>query len=220
MYDIKKWDISIRNLYEVYSKLTRDVCFQRSDCTATEEEILLIEKSLCIEIPPSFKECLMTYTKSLVFSASLPDDFALPQELSQIFSAGFSWSLDILMESEESRKGWVEACFSDPDDKYDKVWHNKLAFMSVSNGDHIAFDLNDSNRDKRVVYLSHDDGEGHGYVLGDNFGDYIEKLIAIGAPGNEDWQVLPFIQNSTSGIDPCCENAKKYRQLIGIHDGV
>ena len=217
MYDIKNWDKNIQKLYEIYSKLNKDdVSFQKSGCTATEEEILLAEKRLSVKIPPSLKECLTGYTKSLDFSAYLPDGFALPHELSEVFSACFSWSLDILIYSEERRKEWVEDYFSNTEDEYDKVWHNKLAFMPIPNGDCIAFDLNDTNEDKRVVYLSHDDGDGHGYVLGESFGDYIEKLIAIGAPGNEDWQMLPFINDSTSGIDPNCENAKKYRQLIEL----
>lgn len=42
------------------------------------------------------------------------------------------------------------------------------------------------------------------------------NLVKIGGCGNEDWQMLPFITDPVSGIDPDCENAGKYRELIGF----
>lgn len=217
MYELKNWDEKIQKLYEAYAKLGEErLKFEKSVCTATEDEISAVEEKLSVRIPPSFKKCLMEYTKGLDFYARIPDDFELPYELRKLFSARFSWNLDALSEMWKDYEHWLEVCFTNPEDEYDNVWYNKLPFMPVPNGDYIAFDLNDTNEDKRVVYLSHDDGEGHGYILGENFGDYIEKLIAIGASGNEDYQMLPFIEDETSGIDPNCENAQKYRQLIGI----
>ena len=67
-----------------------------------------------------------------------------------------------------------------------------------------------------MVYLSHDDGEGHGFRLGDNFADFIDRWTLLGCPGAEDWQMLPFIHSSTSGIDPWCENARRWRQCSGL----
>lgn len=120
-----------------------------------------------------------------------------------------------LLLAEENRKSWVEGCFSNPDDDYDKIWHNKLGFMTVANGDIIAFDLNDPNDDKKVVYLSHDDGEGHGVVLGENFNEYFSNLLLIGGCGNEDWQMMPFI-DKVKGLCAHSENADTYRKLIGL----
>ena len=42
--------------------------------------------------------------------------------------------------------------------------NTKLGFMNVPNGDAIAFDMKESEINPSVVYLSHDDGEGHGYI--------------------------------------------------------
>jgi hypothetical protein len=37
----------------------------------------------------------------------------------------------------------VSDVFSNTEDPYDAVWHNKLAFYKIGNGDLIAFDLAD-----------------------------------------------------------------------------
>ena len=55
--------------------------------------------------------------------------------------------------------------------------NTKLGFMNVPNGDAIAFDMKESEINPSVVYLSHDDGEGHGYILGKDFNTYLEQLI-------------------------------------------
>ena len=73
--------------------------------------------------------------------------------------------------------------------------NTKLGFMNVPNGDVIAFDMKESEINPSVVYLSHDDGEGHGYILGKDFNSYLD---------------------AQSGIVSDCENAKEYRKLIGL----
>lgn len=94
--------------------------------------------------------------------------------------------------------------------------NTKLGFMNVPNGDAIAFDMKESEINPSVVYLSHDDGEGHGYILGKDFNTYLEQLLLVGACGNEDWKILPFCLDAQSGIVSDCENAKEYRKLIGL----
>ena len=54
-----------------------------------------------------------------------------------------------------------------------------MGFMNVPNGDVIAFDMKESEINPSVVYLSHDDGEGHGYILGKD-GDHLWQTIVIG----------------------------------------
>lgn len=51
--------------------------------------------------------------------------------------------------------------------------NTKLGFMNVPNGDVIAFDMKESEINPSVVYLSHDDGEGHGYIY------WVKILILI-----------------------------------------
>lgn len=88
--------------------------------------------------------------------------------------------------------------------------------MTVGNGDVIALDIALDKDNPPVVYLSHDDGEGHGYILGKTFNQYLENLLLVGGCGNEDWQMLPFCPNKESGIDPECQNAKMYREIIKL----
>lgn len=123
--------------------------------------------------------------------------------------------MEELLLAEGNRKSWVEDCFSNPDDDYDKIWNNKLGFMTVPNGDIIAFDLSDPNDDRKVIYLSHDDGEGHGIVLGEIFEEYFSNLLLIGGCGNEDWQMMPFIDKA-KGLCADSQNADTYRKLIGL----
>jgi hypothetical protein len=99
----------------------------------------------------------------------------------------------------------------DPDDPYDRVWHGKYPLLRVPNGDLVAVDA-----DGQVVYLSHDDGEGHGYVLGQDVFDFLERWTALGCPGPEDWQWLPFTSGSDQGLDPEGENGRSWRAWFGI----
>lgn len=211
----KLLDARLNQLHKAYSMFCEEVSFVKEPA-ATMQELQKLESDLDCTLPESLKQTFLQFSKAVSFCASLPDEFELPHELREIFSAQFTFSLDEMMNAETSRKNWAEECFSNPDDPYDKVWHNKLGFMTVDNGDVIAFDLEDENTDKKVVYLSHDDGPGHGYVLGSNFLEYFNNLLLIGGCGSEDWQMEPFMEDTQSGLKPDCENARLYRKLIGL----
>lgn len=215
MYDFDVLNDKFIKLKNVYSSICNDVNYDRRE-VATEYEIEELERKLSMKLPISLKNVLLNFSKEFNFRAHLSEGFQLPKELEGIFSAVFEISLEEILYAEKNRVGWVEECFPDENDTYDKVWHNKLGFISVPNGDVIAFDLEDNKDDPKVVYLSHDDGEGHGVVLGNNFIDYMERIIAVGCCGNEDWQMIPFIKNKYDGIIINCENAKTYRKLINL----
>ena len=110
----------------------------------------------------------------------------MTNNLKVIFSGNLHWGLYFLLDFEESRKGWVDICYPDYNDEYDKVWHNKLAFYEVGNGDYYGIELEKENYGK-IVYLSHD--------------------------GGDDWQWEPFYIEG-KGIDSECENAKLWREYI------
>jgi hypothetical protein len=184
---------------------------------ASEKQILDVENRLGIRLPECFREVLQNFAGSLDFYWELNDCIDLPEELRGIFAGECTWNIKDLVDIEEERKGWVKECFSDSNNEYDRVWHNKLAFISVANGDKIAFDLDRYPEYTPVVYLSHDDGEGHGYILGNDFKDFIDKWTLIGCPGTEDWQLIPFIDSCTSGINPNSENAIKWKKLIRLN---
>lgn len=181
---------------------------------ATAEEVLDVEKKIGCTLPDAFKKVVIEFSKGMEFNWQLPDGFELPEEFSDIFAGDCSWSLNQIPEIDNNRKGWVKECFTNIDDPYDSIWHNKLAFIEVANGDYLSFDLTHDNCP--VVYLSHDDGEGHGYVMGNDFVDFMDKWISIGCPGPEDWQIIPFITSPEGGIDPESINAQTWRKMIGV----
>ena len=182
---------------------------------ATEIELLALEEKLGILLPSSLKEVLLTFSRKVEFRWFFPDNFELESELSGIFSGDRHWSVDWLYEFNESKNSWVEECFPNKEDPYDVVWHNKLAFHEVGNGDYLAIDLSSPDSES-VIYLSHDDGEGHGVELARNFKDFICESSLIGCVGGEDWQQLPFIGNGKKYIDGSCNNAIRLRDVIGI----
>lgn len=179
-------------------------------------EVEIVENRLGVKLPFQLRDFFLRYSKKCELSVWLSDEFELPDELDEIFSANFLISLEEIEDAENSRNGWVENCFTNEEDEYDSVWYHKLGFMNVPNGDVIAFDMKGDEENMPVVYLSHDDGEGHGYILGKDFDSYFEQLLLVGACGNEYWQMLPFCADAQSGIISDCDNAKEYRRIIGL----
>lgn len=190
----------------------RDLIFEKP---ATISDITDIEKSLTYQIPDDFKNVLLTVSSHCEFKWFLPDDFPLPEQLRQIFSGELHWGLNFILQFNESKDGWIKKVFPDIDNEYDKVWHNKFVFQEVGNGDYISIDLEPGNYGK-IVYLSHDDGEGHGYIMANSFSELLSNWTKLGCVGGEDWQWLPFHKDQTTGIDPNCENAKLWRNTIGL----
>ena len=183
---------------------------------ATEKEIAALEEKLGFPLPKSLKEVLLSFSRKVEYRWFLPDKFELNGELSEIFSGDRHWSLDWLYDFNESMNGWVEECFPNKEDPYDVVWHNKLAFHEVGNGDFLAIDIS-SPEAESVVYLSHDDGEGHGVKLAKNFKDFVFESSLIGCVGGEDWQQLPFIEDSKKYINGNSANAIRLRESLGIN---
>jgi hypothetical protein len=182
---------------------------------ASEAEVLDIEQRLGFRLPAEFRDTLLTVSSHCEFRWFLPDEFELPPVLRQLFSGELHWSLELLWQFNEAREGWIREVFSNPEDEYDKVWYNKFVFQEVGNGDFIAIDLLPESYGK-VVYLSHDDGEGHGYVMANSFKALLTDWVELGCVGGEDWQWLPFCENKLAGIDPNSENALLWKQIIKL----
>lgn len=181
----------------------------RIDPPASEEEVCRVEKELGVSIPPELRRMMLLVSSHLEFKWFLPDSFELPQELRQIFCGEIHWGLDLTANFLEGYQGWIKEVFPNKEDPYDAVWHNKFPFQEVGNGDYLSI-----APDGKVVYLSHDDGEGHGYIMADSFMDLIERWVPLGCPGGEDWQWLPFTHEMTTPIDPRCDNALKWKSLL------
>ena len=213
MNNIKETLEKILNHIDSLNGDARELVFEEP---ATEKEILEIEQKLNYKIPDDFRNCLLTISKHCEFRWFLPDDLQLPNQLSEIFCGDIHWGTKFIIQFNENKDDWVKKCFPNPDNEYDKVWHHKFAFYEVGNGDLLSIDLNPDTYGE-IVYLSHDDGEGHGFVMAKSFSELLENWVPLGCVGGEDWQWLPFVENKTSGINPNCENAKLWLKTLKMN---
>lgn len=186
---------------------------------ATEEEIKAVEEQLGYTLPTHFREVLLENTAHLDFYWDINDitdegDISLPDKLVEIFRGQLLFGLDLLLDYEDDRKGWVKEVYPDYNNEYDRVWHNKMSFHQVGNGDYIAIELEPENYGK-VVYLSHDGSENHGLYIADNFKEFLMNYAAVGCTGGEDWQWEPFY-TAGKGIDPISENAQAWYKVLRI----
>jgi len=187
------------------------------EAPAKEEEILEVEKKLGYTLPKDFRDILLNYSSHFEYFWSTYRDeeeeqIEFPEKFCAIFAGNLHWGLDLLLDFEESRQGWVDICYPDYNNEYDKVWHNKLAFYEVGNGDYYGIELEKENYGK-IVYLSHDGGDAHGHYIADNFKDLLNNWSKVGAVGGDDWQWEVFYTEG-KGIDPESENAKEWREYI------
>lgn len=181
---------------------------------ATPEEVAVLESAIGVSIPQAFRAVLLEVSSHVQFRW-FTDGVKFPAPFDQNFSGDLHWSLDFMAQFDSARKDWCAKVFSDPTSPYDAVWHNKLAFYEVGNGDFLALDLSDAATGQ-VVYLSHDDGAGHGYVLADDFLDLLARWIPLACTGGEDWQWLPFTSASTSRLEPDEPTAVAWRSVLGV----
>ena len=187
---------------------------------ATEEEIKAVEEQLGYILPPHFREVLLENTAHLEFGWDIDDiideeDISLPDKLAEIFRGKLLFGLDLLLDYEEDRQDWEGEVYPNSDKEYDRVWHNKMSFFQVGNGDYIAIELEPENYGK-VVYLSHDGSENHGLYIADNFKEFLMNYAAVGCTGSDDYQWEPFYTKG-KGIDPTSKNAKTWYKVLRIN---
>jgi len=208
---VKNWTI----FADAIEKLGGDVQALSIEDPATESELVALENKLEIELPIDLKDVLLNFSRKVEYRWFMPNSYNFEGELSQIFSGERHWSLDWLIEFNEAKNGWRDEVFPNQEDPYDSVWHNKLAFHEVGNGDYLAIDLSQGEK-QPVVYLSHDDGEGHGVEMSPNFIEFLFVSSKLGCVGAEDWQWLPFVEKGASYINSDCQNAKNFREELGV----
>ncbi|MBO9199537.1 MULTISPECIES: SMI1/KNR4 family protein [Niastella] len=157
-------------------------------------EIILLEENIGIRYPQEFKYVLTNYSSGVYLKWCIEGEEP-KNELKEVFSGGGRgclWDFSFLRKDFDNYTGWVTKCFSNPEDSYDKIWHNKVPFIDVANGDVIAFDTSESTIESPIIYLSHDGSDFHGKRLAKNFIDFITKWSNLGCVGTEDWQFEPF----------------------------
>lgn len=182
---------------------------------ASESELIEVETFLGHEIPQGFRNILRFVSAHVEFQWFAPPVRSFPEPFSHHRSGGLHWSLAKLREFHQDKANWINIVFKDPHDEYDRVWHNKLVFQAVGNGDYLAIDL-DPRSLGQIVYLSHDDGWGHGYVMAESFLDLIKRWVPLACVGAESWHWHLFTNSELTPIDPTSETANNWRGLLCI----
>ncbi len=139
----------------------------------------------------------------------------LPAKTKGVEWGGIDLSVREMVAAEQSRRAWQEECFPNPNDAYDRVWHDKFAFLTVRNGDCIA--LVEDGDNSPVYYLSHDDGEGHGVLLAPSVFSFFDQLSQLAFAGPEDWLLLPFVE-STLGLNAQSQTARDWREALHLKE--
>lgn len=190
---------------------------------ATPEAVAAVEAEIGQVLPSQFRKTLLEFSAHVEMYWGLEadwnfglNDIESTSEHLFYYRGACVWDIDALPLWESWRKEAEDDSY-DPNGTFifDEKWRNKLALYSVANGDKLAFDLAYGD-DAPVVYLSHEDGKGHGYRLGDNFFDFMDRWSLLGCPGPEDWEMMPFLPDATSGLNTTGENARKWREWFGL----
>lgn len=180
---------------------------------ASERDVSRVEARLGCAIPPSMRRVFLEYSGATCIEWALPEGVEKPEVFRQIWSGECRWDLASLPELLETYRGWLKI-FPNANDFWDGPWQNKFPVLEVGNGDMLAIDLGEQ---QAVVYLSHEgDDSVHGYWLGTDFEDYVDRLSLLGCVGSEDWQLKPFVSGPRSLLETNGANAEEWRAWLGL----
>jgi hypothetical protein len=209
---VDRWNKTI-NAVEKVSFSPDDYRFELQT-TASLSKVKEVENQLGFKIPESLREVLCNFSASIDFFWFLRN-FSFPRPLDFITHGICSWDINQLINLEIDRKSWLN--FSTEDNKSYEIIRDKFCFLNVGNGDRIAIDLSE-NSDGKVIYLAchFEDEPGHGYFLGENFIDFIDRWTQIGCVGSEIWQIMEFTNSPTSYINLDSEISVKWREFLRL----
>lgn len=209
----KKIKQKLEEWFEIYKEKSIGNIDYKFDQTASTQEIQSLEQKLKENLPAEIKTFFFSVSREIYLNVDFNNNVSFGKD-GKVSSAYIALSLNGVYDAECSRKKWVEEVFFDTGDDYSKKWHNKFGIMSLINGDIIAMDL--EKQVHPIIYLSHDDGEGHGYILGRSFEEYLKSIVEIGGCGTEDEEFLQFCTDNISGIDLKCTNIIQLREKLRL----
>ena len=179
------------------------------DKPATLDEINKVEKQIGKEIPAELKK-LFQLSRHIEFCYQF--DETLSEEFRQNFSGDISWNLKTLASEYADYQEWVKAFIGTglENETEEKIFENKLPLMHVPNGDIIAI----GNNPSEIIYFSHEGGDMHGKILGDNLWNFLDFYSRIGFAGSEDWQLEPFFDFDKNIMVTHGDKVDRYVQLL------
>jgi len=175
-----------------------------------------IENEFNFSYPTDFKTVLTKYSSGILFNWQIEHE-ETEGEFRQIFCGGgrgYLWDFETLRTDYSNYLGSVNEAFPNLEDDYDRIWHNKIPFLDVPNGDVIAFDASGKKENGSVIYLSHDGSDFHGHRLAENFIEFISRWSNIGCVGTEDWQYEPFYDYEKMTLRDKGEAIDRWKQWL------
>ncbi|TWU09521.1 hypothetical protein CA54_47630 [Symmachiella macrocystis] len=182
---------------------------------ATAKEVLEVEKTIGKPLPASFKRVVTQFSKEVNIHVRSVDKSIIPQTLRTLFFRGemfLIWSLEEVVYLEQERQTMLER--SEGERLLDP-WRHVCILQTCANGDDLVFDES-SCCPEAIRFLSIKHAKGNGYLLAENFEDLIHRMTLLALPGYDDNCWLPFAKDSTSMLDPHCENARIWREWLGF----
>jgi len=180
---------------------------------ANQKEINKIEQQMNMKIPNELKKFFLSESKYAYMNWIIPEDYEMPSDIEFIRGGGIEIGLKILPEMNKMHTEIIKKYYNNQNSQYDRSLHNKFVFHTTWSGDFFAIDLDESNFGK-VLYLSYEDAPAHNYILGDSFSEFIDNWTQLGFVGPEGLELLYFIDNNKSGLNPHCRNAVLLKQMI------
>lgn len=208
---VETWKKHIEEAVNACRRVGGDVQIVRFDRPADTAVVAQVEGALGGTLPASLRRLFLDHSAHIEVRWFLPEGARI-DGLPDIFCGTCRIAVVDLPELVRGYGTWVEKVFPDPNDPYDVVWHGKLPFLEVGNGDYLAIDLRTG--DEAVVYVSHDDGEGHGQRLANGVLAFLDRWTELGCVGAEDWQWMPFL--TADGLDPKGVEAQRLRDWMGV----
>ena len=175
-------------------------------------DVACAEAELRRAIPVEFRRTLLEFSRKVDFFWFLPDTAVPPGELHNIFYGDCSWDIGQLVAMNQQVQWLADNAFSDDEPEY-RIWQHKFPFQSIANGDFLAINTAPGER-QYVVYLSHEVAGSHGYRLGSDFLDFMERLTSIGCPSDDIWPKL--IRSREQYIDLDHPNVRAWCEWLGL----
>lgn len=164
-----------------------------------------------IAIPYNLIEFFSMYSGGIEISGELLPDMIVNVNSVTLKYINFRFSFKEVILAENSRREWVKNVYSDVNNDYDKVWHDKTGIMRIGDSDILAVNANNE-----VIYLSHDGGSGHGTILGKSIEDFYDNLINLRLLDLEYICVKPICHDNSNYIDVKSNSYKMVRDMINI----